>query len=160
MNARRYFLAALLVFFFSALFLSLKPADRLATPVQAKWVYDGDTIQLSSGEKVRYIGIDSPELNHEENKKGCFADEATEENKRLVLNKKLSLSKDITDRDKYDRLLRYVYLEGGTFVNLELVRRGYAKKLTIPPDTKFQQDFKDAELYAKTNRLGLWGACR
>ena len=112
-------------------------------------VVDGDTIQLSSGEKVRYIGINTPERGY------CFAKEATEANRRLVLNKMVRLEKDISETDKYGRLLRYVYVDN-VFVNDRLVREGYARASTYPPDVIFQAQFSKAEQEARTKKVGLW----
>lgn len=86
-------------------------------------VIDGDTIVLSDGNTVRYIGIDTPEIHP---KAECFGTEAKTHNTELVLGKSVSLTKDVSETDTYNRLLRYVYLEDGTFVNEALVRNGYA----------------------------------
>lgn len=117
-------------------------------------VIDGDTIQLEDGQKVRYIGIDSPEL-----KKDCFANEATFKNKELVEGKKIELVKDVSEKDRYGRLLRYVYVNG-EFVNEILVREGYAKSAKYPPDIKFQKQLKEIENVAKEQQKGLWAACK
>lgn len=130
-------------------------------------VIDGDTIQLESGDKVRYIGIDTPETVDPRRGVGCFGREASDKNKELVLGKQVVLEKDISETDKYGRLLRYVYLENvsttsGTsllFVNDYLVKSGYAKASTYPPDVKHQKLFSDSEAYARENKLGLWLNC-
>ena len=115
-------------------------------------VIDGDTVVLSSGETVRYIGIDSPE------KKDCFSQEATDENKRLVLGKEVSLTKDVSEKDRYGRILRFVYLDE-TFINDYLVRRGFAKAYRYPPDVKFADQFDLAQQEARENNRGLWSVC-
>lgn len=120
-------------------------------------VIDGDTIVLMSGEVVRYIGIDTPE-NPNLKSTDCFAREAFEENKRLVENKKVRLKKDVSERDKYGRLLRYVYVDS-IFVNKYLVEEGYAVAVSYPPDIKYQVEFKLAEQRAKENNKGLWNKC-
>jgi micrococcal nuclease len=117
-------------------------------------VIDGDTIQLEDGRKVRYIGIDAPEVSGD-----CFAPEATNKNKELVLNKKVSLLKDKSEVDRYGRLLRYVYVDD-IFVNNTLVREGFALAKKYPPDTKFAQQFTRAEEEARDQRNGLWGMCK
>lgn len=116
-------------------------------------VIDGDTIKIETGESVRYIGIDAAE-------EGCFADEATAKNKELVEGKEVRLEKDVSEIDKYGRLLRYVYVDN-LFVNDYLVRNGYANISTYPPDVKYQDQFRQAEQEARENKRGLWaeGAC-
>ncbi len=118
-------------------------------------VIDGDTIELETGEKVRYIGIDTPEKNNSE----CFHTEATAKNRELVEGKKVDLIKDVSERDRYGRLLRYVWVEG-IFVNHELVRQGYAMTSTYPPDVKYQSLFSQAQHEALNDQLGLWKACK
>jgi micrococcal nuclease len=121
-------------------------------------VHDGDTIVLANGERVRYIGIDTPETVHPSKPVQCFGREASAKNKELVLNQTVCLTSDITDRDKYGRLLRYIWL-GNTFINLELVREGYATSYTYPPDIKYQHLFIEAQDQAREQELGLWSAC-
>lgn len=125
-------------------------------------VVDGDTIQLQSGETVRFIGIDTPETVDPRRPVGCFGKEASNETKRLLTGREIILQKDITNTDKYKRLLRYIYLPIDSqmlFVNDYLVREGFAKVYTYPPDTKFDLQFKDAEIQAKQSKKGMWGKC-
>lgn len=122
-------------------------------------VIDGDTIEVEiNGQKykVRYIGINTPELNPVE----CFGREATEKNRQLVEGHKVQLEKDVSETDKYGRLLRYVFLENGTFINETLVRTGYAHAVTYPPDIKYQEVFREAEREAGENNRGLWSDCQ
>ena len=125
-------------------------------------VIDGDTIEIEGKIKVRYIGINSPEIYHDSTGKKtgeqCFANEAYLENKKLVEGKTIAMIKDISDKDKYGRLLRYVYV-GDQFVNEYLIKKGYAKLMTIKPDIKFSQQFKANQAEAKTNNLGIWSKC-
>lgn len=123
-------------------------------------VVDGDTIELLNGKKVRYIGIDTPETVDPRKPVQCFGKEAKEANSNLVLNKVVILKKDVSETDKYGRLLRYVYLEDGTFVNLWLVKNGYAFVYTYPPDIAYSVEFVAAEREAKKNKLGLWNNCK
>jgi micrococcal nuclease len=119
---------------------------------------DGDTIEVEiDGQEyiVRYIGIDTPETVHPSQPVEYMGKEASAKNKELVLNKKVQLEKDITDKDKYGRLLRYVYVDD-IMVNQELVRLGYASVYTYPPDVKYVYKFMQAELEAKTAKRGLW----
>lgn len=122
-------------------------------------VVDGDTIKISTGETVRYIGMDTPETKHPTKGVECFGKEASEYNKKLVFGKEVTLVKDVSDKDRYGRLLRYVYLSDGTFINKKLVDDGYAKAATFPPDVLFSKDFVKAEQTARTGQLGLWKAC-
>lgn len=126
-------------------------------------VVDGDTVVLSTGEKVRYIGIDTPETVDPRRSVGCFGKEASDENKKLVEGKEVILEKDVSETDKFDRLLRLVYLKNadGTllFVNDYLVRQGFAKASTYPPDVKFSAQFVAAEREARENLRGLWKKC-
>lgn len=129
-------------------------------PVQAQLfkvtkVIDGDTIELESGEKIRYIGINTPEMDNKNSVKLCFAKEATSKNKELLEGKEVSLTKDVSETDKYGRLLRYVYI-GEIFVNDYLVRQGFAQINTYPPDVKFKKQFQEAEKEARNNNRGLW----
>lgn len=117
-------------------------------------VVDGDTIDLENGKRLRYIGIDTPETYE------CYASQATQKNKELVLGKYIALEKDVSEVDKYGRLLRYVYV-GGVFVNDYLVRQGFANVATYPPDVKYADQFRQAEREARENKRGLWvdGVC-
>ena len=121
-------------------------------------VVDGDTIEIEGGEKVRYIGIDTPETVDPRKTVQCFGVEASKKNKELVEGKTVRLEKDITDRDKYSRLLRYVWVDG-LFVNLELVKQGFANSYSYPPDIKYQKEFLAAEIGAREAERGLWKAC-
>lgn len=125
-------------------------------------IVDGDTIDVlieEKQERVRYIGIDTPELRIQTNEKpDCFAKEATAANSRLVAGNEVLLVADVDDRDDYGRLLRYVYV-GNTFVNEELLKDGYAKLLFIPPNTKEYNHFKTIRDEARSKRKGLWAAC-
>ena len=121
-------------------------------------VIDGDTIEIEGGEKVRYLGIDTPETVDPRKPVQCFGIEASKKNKELVEEKTVRLEKDITDRDKYSRLLRYVWVDD-LFVNLELVKQGYASSYTYPPDVKYEKEFLAAEKEAREAERGLWKAC-
>lgn len=121
-------------------------------------VVDGDTIMLDNGERVRYIGIDTPETVHPSKPVECYGPEASARNKELVAGKRVRLETDTTDRDQYGRLLRYVYV-GQTFVNAVLVREGYAYSYYYPPDVKRYQEFVKLEQEAKALGRGLWSAC-
>lgn len=121
-------------------------------------IIDGDTIELNTGDKVRYIGINTPESVDPRKEVQCFGKEAARKNEELVGGQAVRLVKDVSDKDKYGRLLRYVYV-GDTFINLELVKQGYAQVDTVPPDVNYQDLFIQAEHEAKLNQSGLWGTC-
>ncbi len=123
-------------------------------------IVDGDTIQIDTGQKVRYLGMNTPETVDPRRPVQCFGKEASAYNKNLVLNKKVKLVKDVSETDKYGRLLRYVYLEDGTFVNLKLVQEGYAYSDTFPPDVAHVADFVKAQKQAREEKLGLWNKCK
>ncbi len=131
-----------------------------AQQVLVKRVVDGDTIELETGEKVRYIGVDTPETVSPKKKVQCFGKEASAYNKQLVAGQRVRLEKDISETDRYGRLLRYVYLSDGTFVNLKLVQDGYANVSTFPPDVKFSQGFVAAAREAREKKVGLWEKCK
>jgi micrococcal nuclease len=121
-------------------------------------VTDGDTVRvrLDSGrvERVRYIGIDTPETGADE----CFAARAHEANERLVGERRVLLVLDADERDRYGRLLAYVYA-GRTFVNAELVRQGYAEPLVVRPNVRHLTDFERLARDARTGGRGLWASC-
>lgn len=125
-------------------------------------VIDGDTIDIEGGRRVRYIGIDTPEMGDARKETACFAGEATEENKRLVDGKAVRLEKDISETDEYGRLLRYVSIASpaGEFINDYLVRQGFARVDTFPPDVAHLQEFLASQQKAERESLGLWRICQ
>jgi micrococcal nuclease len=120
---------------------------------------DGDTLELADGRMVRYLGIDTPETVDPRKPVQCFGHEASDYNRSLVQGKAVRLVKDIEDTDKYGRLLRYIYLEDGTMVNLTLVAGGYARSLTWPPNITHAKEFLAAERDARSSGRGLWSTC-
>lgn len=122
-------------------------------------IIDGDTIELLGGIRIRYIGINAPEIANDPSLEECYGNEAKIKNAELLKDKKVKLVADKENEDQYGRLLRYVYLEDGTFVNLELVKNGFARTLPIAPNTEFKNEFVSAENSAKKNGLGLWKSC-
>ncbi len=132
--------------------LLIIPSSHALELSQVSKVIDGDTITLDNGEKVRLIGIDTPERGQ------CYYKEAKLRLTELVLNKKVELEKDITNRDKYKRLLRYIYIDNSS-INKILVEEGYAKSYYYPPDIKNYQIFRQSEKLAKKNSLGMWKHC-
>lgn len=137
--------------------------------ILVKRVVDGDTLQLESGERLRLIGIDTPEM-HESKKlyrdsRRTNQDKETikelgrrayEFTKGLVGGKRVRLEFDIEKHDRYGRLLAYVYLKDGTFVNAEIVKLGFSSLMTIAPNVKYEGLFLKLYQQARENRLGLW----
>lgn len=125
-------------------------------------VIDGDTIEVDLGggdiKTVRYIGIDTPETVDPRTTVQCFGKEASAKNKELVGNGTVGLEKDVSETDKYGRLLRYVYM-GDLFINQALVAEGYAHSSSYPPDVKYQDKLRQAEQKARSENKGLWGSC-
>ncbi len=128
-------------------------------PIRVVHVVDGDTIQLINGEYVRYIGMDTPEEVDPRKPVQCFAKEAAAENTRLTDGQDVTIYKDVSDRDKYGRLIGFVYLSDGTFVNATLVKEGFAFAYPYKPDISKSAEFKAEQTAAKTAGLGLWSAC-
>jgi micrococcal nuclease len=129
-----------------------------------KRVVDGDTIIVHVGgrdERVRLIGIDTPETVDPRKPVQCFGKEASEHTKALLpAGTVVRLERDVETRDRYDRLLAYVYrASDGMFVNLELARDGYAQLLTIPPNVTYVDQFRRAVSDARQARRGLWSSC-
>jgi len=126
-------------------------------------VVDGDTIRvdLPSGEEaVRYIGIDTPESVKPGSPVECFAKRASAFNERLVGGERVRLVRDVEQRDRFGRLLAYVYRErDGLFVNAELVRGGYATVATFPPNVAHEDEFRRLARRARLSGRGLWGKC-
>ncbi|MFA5318497.1 MAG: thermonuclease family protein [Patescibacteria group bacterium] len=129
-------------------------------------VVDGDTIDVNINneiERLRLIGINTPETVDPRKPVECFGKEASAKAKELLSGQKVYLEKDETqdERDKYGRLLRYVFREDGLFYNLEIIKQGYAYEYTYQVPYIYQQEFKEAQNYARENKLGLWadGVC-
>lgn len=144
------------IFLFAALFYVTKAID-------------GDTIKLSNGKHVRLIGIDTPEsryntkLARDSKKTGQdmnaiikMGKKASEFTRKLVQGKKVRLEYDVTKYDKYGRILAYVYLEDGTFVNAKIIEEGYAQVMTIPPNVKHADEFLKLQREAREKGRGLW----
>ena len=124
-------------------------------------VVDGDTIEVvldGVTEDVRYIGVDTPESVAPGEPVECFGKRASDFNARLVAGQRVRLVFDAERRDVYGRLLAYVYV-GERFVNAALVRRGYARTLTIAPNDAFAGLFDRLQRSAGNAGRGLWGAC-
>jgi micrococcal nuclease len=135
-------------------------------------IVDGDTLDVTTGgdrgERVRLIGVDTPEVAHEAsgdrpgNPAECFGDEAKVFTGSLLpAGTAVRLERDVVARDDYGRLLAYVYrASDGVFVNYELARHGFAQPLTIQPNSRFADLIVEATRRAESDELGLWSACR
>jgi len=142
------------VFFFAALGLIGSRLDLSRLWGAEYRVVDGDTIWMKDRGKVRYIGIDTAEYGEP------YYDEATKYNDELLARGDIVLEFDVETRDKYGRLLAYVFVEdegrGRVFVNEELVRAGWATTLDIPPNRKYRGRLAEAEEKAREERTGIW----
>jgi micrococcal nuclease len=118
-------------------------------------IINGDTIQLDTGEIVKYIGIEAPEFNMKEGGPEFFARQASRQNQKLVLLKKVRLEFDKEKKDSEGRTLAYVFVKN-VFVNAELIKFGYAKTNIVPPNDKYKNMFLDYEKKAKQSEKGLW----
>ncbi|MEK6591316.1 MAG: thermonuclease family protein [Nitrospinota bacterium] len=119
-------------------------------------VIDGDTIIATTGEKVRYLGIDAPELASEKGPVQFFAEDSKNANKELVNGKSIRMEFDAEKIDRHGRLLAYVYLKDGTFINAKLIDGGSARVYFIPPNMKYYDQFKKLEKEAIGRQEGLW----
>lgn len=150
------------VLFLIPLILLLALLSGCAKTSGEKWVtvervVDGDTFQIAEGkEKVRMIGIDTPESVKPGEEPEPFGKEAAEYTKKVLSGQKVRLVMDVQERDKYGRLLAYVYLKDGTFVNALLVKEGYAKTFTVPPNVAHAEEFVQLEREARSGKKGLW----
>jgi micrococcal nuclease len=121
-------------------------------------VIDGDTIHVQLDQRVetvRYIGVNAPELRHPTRGAEPGGPEASAENRELVAGKRVRLELDVRARDRNGRLLAYVWV-GGVMVNAELVRRGYAQVMTVPPNVRYEKLFIDLQRAARQSGRGLW----
>jgi len=125
------------------------PSTPQMEEVSVSRVIDGDTIELVDGRRVRYLGIDTPELGE------FYGAEASARNRELVEGKVVELQRGKRDIDEFGRLLRYVYVNG-VFVNAELVAQGYATAYIFDPDERYSQILVQLEQYAQMRKQGLW----
>ena len=112
-------------------------------------VVDGDTIELTDGRRVRYIGVNTPERNQP------YYQEATEANRQLVANRQIHLEFDQDTFDQYGRTLAYIWVDG-VLANREIIARGYANVFTVPPNVRYETELRAAEREAREAERGLW----
>jgi len=153
------FLIFLVLILSAALLFIILNQPRGPAYFKVQRVVDGDTIILENKETVRYLGIDTPELHHPSIGAECGGLEASEKNQEILAGKRVRLVSDVTDRDSYGRLLRYVFTEDGTFVNYELIRDGYGQVFEMQPDRMLTNTFTQAQMDAKKEGSGLWKTC-
>ena len=166
MHRSSHFLT-LFLFAFALLLSSCSNESLNASPNSAtvKRVVDGDTIEIAIGgktERVRMIGVDTPETKHPTKGVECYGPEASAYTEQLLpTGTALRVERDIEARDKYGRLLLYVYIaDSNVFVNLDLVINGYARPMVFEPNTAHKADFAQAATQAELRNVGLWQACR
>jgi micrococcal nuclease len=144
---------------------TLRPTGPTERAVVTR-ITDGDTVRVRIGgqeHRLRYTGIDTPESVHPERPVEPWALEATAENARLVEGRQVILERDVSETDRFGRLLRYVWLEPDDedgewrMVNLELLLGGFAQVTTYPPDVKYVDLFLAAQREAREAGRGLWG---
>jgi micrococcal nuclease len=135
--------------------LLLWPPFFHAQTLKCTRVVDGDIIILNNGEKVRLIGVDTPETKQPNKPVEYFGKEASAFTKRMVEGKEVRLEYDVQARDQYGRLLAYVYLEDGTLLNAEIIKGGYGRTYTKFP-FKYWEQFSQHEKEARENKRGLW----
>ena len=141
-------------------------SKALSAPILVKNVIDGDTIELVSGVKVRYIGVDSPEMHRKIGSRWVkvtepYAKEAYEFNRRLVEGKRIRLGLDIEAHDRYGRMLAYVYTEDRStgslkLINAEILKAGLARLMLLPPNLHYSELFHVLEEEAQLQKRGLW----
>ena len=147
MNGRPWLLTAIFL-----ILLLLSGCSSPPETAKVTRVIDGDTITIEGGYSVRYIGIDTPEVYPQVE---AFGIEAWQANRELVEGKVIRLERDVSETDRYGRLLRYVYVDD-VFVNAELVRLGYAQSKAYPPDIKYQDLLEEIEAEAREAGSGMW----
>ena len=160
-------LLTLLLFTYALLLSGCNNDSSVISPNSAtvKHVVDGDTIDIAIGgntERVRLIGVNTPETKHPTKGVECFGPEASAYTEKLLpAGTKLRVERDVEARDKYGRLLLYVYIaNSNVFVNLDLVLKGYARPMVFEPNTAHKTDFAQAATQAELHNVGLWQACR
>jgi len=124
--------------------------------ISVKWVSDGDTIVLSNGQHVRYIGINAPEIAHDNHKAEAFGYAAKKYNQSLVRLKKVRLEFDKEKHDRYGRLLAYIFLLDGTLINKKMIEKGYAYVLHLRPNVKYNGVLLKAQRDAMSAKQGMW----
>jgi micrococcal nuclease len=133
---------------------------------QVRRIVDGDTVELSNGQKIRMLNIDTPETVKANTPIKCYGKEATDFTKKLLQDKMVQLTVDREANDQYGRGLRFIFLDGvdtsniENSVNAEMVKSGFAKMVVYKPNNTFAKEFQSYENEAKSKNLGVWGNCK
>lgn len=132
--------------------------DHFDLSTKVTYIFDGDTIEIESGERVRLVGVNTPELGRDGRKPEAFAQKAKKQLTQLIRqhDNRVKLRYGTQRRDKYNRLLAHVYLSNGASVSEWLLERGLATALTVPPNTWLHSCYQSAENSAKSANRGLW----
>ena len=120
------------------------------------FVYDGDTVLLKNGTRIRYLGINTPEIDHEGRKSEFMARTARDFNQKLVKDAAVRLEYDMEKKDRYKRALAYVFLQNGDMVNALLVRKGLANVISIRPNLKYRDLLLECQRRAIKEGAGIW----
>ena len=163
LNTKKFIVIIIAVAILSAIIGYFLPHEKISNfiqPYRVVKVVDGDTLIAKIGKKtelVRFLGINTPEVENPYRHQECFGPQASVETKKLLTGKRVYLLADpeAPNRGKYHRLLRYVFLPNGEFVNAELVKKGYAFSYIYQP-IQFEDYFNYLQANARKNRLGLW----
>ena len=131
------------------------PAGATVLTDRVVEVIDGDTVRTARHGRIRYIGVDTPELDARDPDVRRMAQQARQANERLVAGREVRMVLDVQSHDRYGRLLAYVWVDG-LFVNAWLVQQGYARVLTVPPNVRYAERFLELERQARRERRGLW----
>ncbi|MRR20229.1 nuclease [bacterium] len=162
MRLRSILTVPLLMILHLAMSAQAAPSGREAvTWYPVTRVVDGDTFWVDDGSetglKIRLIGVDAPEPRNTGNKlKGYFGSESSDYLAQLLHGRKVRFEFDVSRLDRYGRTLAYVYLDDGTFVNADLVKKGYATVMTIPPNVRHADEFVRLAEKARKQKKGLW----
>jgi micrococcal nuclease len=160
---------ALVYFFLPFALFGAAAAEAAPKLYTVQRVIDGDTFKLSNGERVRLIGVDTPETKLNDKLKRdarrtnqdartiiAMGRQSKDFSKKLLEGKRVRLEFDAQRRDRYGRMLAYVYLKDGTFVNAELLKQGYAQLMTVPPNVRHKDLFVRMQREAREKQRGLW----
>lgn len=161
MRYRFYFVLLLFCTILNSSCISVKIDHHHESWLEVIRVVDGDTFWANDGSQkginIRLIGVDAPESRNSGRKKiGYYGQQSKEHLIKILAAKRVRLEYDAGKKDQYGRTLAYVYLEDGTFVNAELVKKGYAMVMTVPPNVKYAEKFIKLQRRARNNNRGLW----
>ena len=145
-----------LLYILFLIFIGMSRSSVAQDEVKVRWVIDGDTIILTDGRHVRYIGINTPEIEHEHQKAEPYGYQAKKYNEKLVFSKTVRLQFDKERHDHFGRLLAYVFLPDGTFINKAMIAQGYAYLLPQKPNIMYAKILLQAQREAMSAKKGMW----